>query len=168
MGLDITAYAQLKRAEIPEGVDPWDYADDNNLIHVYNDAEFAAWSRPLTEGYYSVGAVQDGFGAGSYSGYNLWRTSLAKMVHGVRPEKIWDEPEVWKGKPFFEIINFSDCEGTIGTEFCIKLANDFREFAALHPEATLRSSSSDGFDAKYMLFYSAFDFASNGGCVRFH
>ena len=61
----------------------------------------------LLGGYDGVSA-EVGFRAGSYSGYNEWRAILCRMAHGVDPAELWDNPEKYKGKPFFELINFSD------------------------------------------------------------
>lgn len=63
----------------------------------------------------------------SYGGYNVYREWLCYGALGVLPEVVWKDPDAWRGKPFFEQINFSDCEGVIGPNTAAKLAKDYRE-----------------------------------------
>lgn len=103
------------------------------------------------------------FRAGSYSGYNEWRRMLCIAVLGVQPEEVWANQEKYEGRPFNELICFSDCEGTRNAEVSKKLAKDFEEF---------RNRACNGQDEyfieKYNEWAKAFKIASNNGFVVFH
>jgi hypothetical protein len=79
----------------------------------------------------SVPVTEDtSFRAGSYSGYNWWREQLCRFALECEPGELWSDPEAYAGKPFVEMINFSDCEGAIGPRTSAKLAGDFRDHEA--------------------------------------
>lgn len=109
--------------------------------------------------------------AGSYGGYSRWRQMLCNMALGVEPEVVWEYPENFKQSPFFDMINFSDCEGVIGTETCKSLYQDF-----LHnlPGAVAYATRlPENFQGEYWLdkyreWMEAFELASKDGCVDFH
>ena len=65
------------------------------------------------------------FRAGSYGGYNTFRRYLSKGVIGVDVEAVWTFPDTYKDAPMFEMVNFSDCEGILGTGVCKKLHPQF-------------------------------------------
>jgi hypothetical protein len=71
--------------------------------------------------------VEHHFRAGSYGGYNTFRKYLSRALCGVEPEAIWATPEDFKAAPMFEMINFSDCEGILGTGICKKIHPQFVE-----------------------------------------
>ena len=64
--------------------------------------------------------------------------------------------------PFFELINFSDSEGFIGTAVATKLLADFKSF---HDKAEIIG---DRFFEQYKHWQSAMEMASNNGCISFH
>lgn len=108
-----------------------------------------------------------GFRAGSYGGYNHWRDQLAQIAGYPK-----DESEIrpysasaWKANsgPFWELINFSDCEGTIGPENSAKLAKDFADFQSKADE-----HQDEYFRERYSLWRNAFETASQNGAVVFH
>lgn len=102
--------------------------------------------------------------AGSYSGYNEWRTCLSRLGMGVEAGSVWEEPEKYAGKPFYEIVNFSDCEGTIDHATCVKLAEDFRS----HMDRAEHFDSAYFF-ATYKRLAWVFEAAAKiGGYVEFH
>lgn len=79
----------------------------------------------------------DSFRAGSYGGYNGWRRNLAIMAGYNSDSEVWYDWENElervkitgdKMKPFYELINFSDCEGVICSEISKKLYDDFLAF----------------------------------------
>lgn len=78
---------------------------------------------------------QTAFRAGSYSGYNWWREILAKLVGITDINAFWIKTggiNNRKGKePFFELINFSDCEGTLPLRECKRLKKDFDYWSRL-------------------------------------
>lgn len=176
MGLDITAYSNLKRIDAVfnkdgEPVDPTtrepidgDYYQPIHNPH-YDRAD------GLTEGVFRYEKAI-GHRAGSYSGYNLWREELAKLAGwplgsyeffgDVRPSHA---ASAWKATegPFFELINFSDCEGTIGAVTSKKLALDFAEY-----QAKADAHEDEYFRMKYKEWRAAFELAANAGAVNFH
>ena len=72
------------------------------------------------------------------------------------------------GGPFFELINFSDCEGTLGPVVVAKLAQDFAAFQAavdlLPPEAHVGSYR---FASQYANWRRALDLAAQDGAIKF-
>jgi hypothetical protein len=63
---------------------------------------------------------------GSFGDYNQFRRRLAKAALGVKDiEKIWDRPKEFKHDPFFNLICFSDCEGSIDYSVAEALHKDF-------------------------------------------
>ncbi len=168
MGLDITAYSQLRKAAPGEGYHP-DYpgeADyENNYHQFYINPDFPGRADEF-EGrvIYACDGDTHEFRAGSYGGYNAWREELAALA-GYTPRQAWDNPKKYKGKPFYELVNFSDCEGTLGTAVCKKLAKDFDDF-----DANAQSLESDNryFYDRYQEWRKVFHLASDNGAVTFH
>lgn len=157
MGLDVSAYRKIEPVEC--GRYDECYPAHINL-HVTGD--FPVHADGLRSGCY-VGETFDGpLPSRSYSGYNRWREWLSRAALGVTPEEVWDDPEQFAGRPFCELINFSDCEGVIGTQTSAKLAKDFKDHREIIKDA-------DAFDAQTFLeFLTAFEFASDNGAVVFH
>jgi hypothetical protein len=115
-----------------------------------------------------------GFRAGSYGGYNLWRDQLSRFALGVPAEDVWLEPRRYRGKPFAELIDFTDCDGRIGTTVAAKLAEDFathaaraRRFAATLPGADPNGWSPEEWLASYRDFARAFRLAAKDGALTF-
>lgn len=94
------------------------------------------------------------FHAGSYRGYNWWRSKLEKF----------------KGdEAFQELINFADNEGVIGFVVSKKLAVDF----AKYEEEAKEFSKTLGENGEYWLnsyhdWKKAFEIATDNGAVDFH
>src|SRR5216117_1196420 len=114
MGLDITAYRQIKKldCEVKDGepigpnCQPLDWKE---YAHLYSYPPWMDRADGIEDGYYSFAEAMK-FRAGSYSGYNNWRNDLARLAG-------WkDDEEAWKATegPFWELINFADNEGVIG------------------------------------------------------
>lgn len=171
MGLDISAYRKATpiNLEADEDGEPLDpamrkayYNDDltrlYDLREVYQDV-FSAQADGLEPGFYLFEESM-GFRAGSYGSYNMWRRALAE-VGGYTAEDAHDG-KVLAG-PFFELVNFSDCEGTIGPKTSAKLLNDF---VLLKERAESMMSNYDF--QKYEDWTQAFTMASDGGFVSFH
>jgi len=97
------------------------------------------------------------FRAGSYGGYNQWRSELESLVGYATKASDYDSGAFW------ELIVFSDCEGTIGAATSAKLAKDFAEFqqkADQHPD--------EWFRCLYAEWRLAFETAQINGAVSFH
>jgi|APSaa5957512622_1039677.scaffolds.fasta_scaffold71491_2 hypothetical protein len=124
MGLDIHVYPEVnfdERVSQEEGEENWGL-----YTYLYAHTGYPDRHEGIETGYYSKGDEGDdwGFRAGSYSGYSAWRRWLCTLVYGMDIEKFWDEA---KEGPFWELLNFSDCEGFIGPKTSAKLAGDFED-----------------------------------------
>jgi hypothetical protein len=167
MGLDITAYSNIKFVhQLPECKDETGYDDHFRLY--YAGKNFISAGDGLKEGCYCCEGGSFGFRAGSYSNYNDWRGELSKCMLEVSPEVIWKKPEEWRGEPFVELVNFSDCDGFIGPKTSDKLFIDFNNNLEKFLNWTIGRTESDWFIQKYKDWMRAFKIASNGGAVKFH
>ncbi len=128
------------------------------------DLAVLAEDRPIT--------AYHGFRAGSYSGYNWWREQLSKLALRVAPSSVWKTPKKFAAKPFFELINFSDAEGVIGSTTSAKLARDFADHEvklAKLADTKIKDADERGyFLESYGDWRRAFELAARGGFVIFH
>lgn len=175
MGLDIAAYRRLEPIGDDVALDkygaPVHYED---FVCIQNSPDFAGREAPLIDGQWYRYDAFDTFRAGSYSGYGEWRDWLAKVA-GYRPHigpRESDHPNpyaaaAWSAEsgPFWELINFSDCEGVIGSEVATKLTLDFDTFAGRAKAQQVNGFSY--FASLYDRFRDAFRMAADGGCVVF-
>ena len=125
MGLDIYAYSKLKFTE----------EDDDIAVYLLDYDAFPGRAAPLKTGKYDYDESTDVLSM-PYGSYNRWREWLAKLaeaypaVRSRMTQEASHSQGAWNqdGGPFWELINFSDCEGTIGTDACQKLLKDFNEY----------------------------------------
>jgi len=106
-----------------------------------------------------------GFRAGSYGGYNEWRNDLAILAGHESAKEAWNSGA--KGRPFFELIHFSDCEGVMNSLVCAKLAKDFADNQA-KVDAMTDCDDGNWFKEKYAEWRRAFEMAADNGAVEFH
>src|SRR4051794_40853728 len=99
------------------------------------------------------------FIAGCYSRYNRWLEQLGRLAGIPCIDLFWQSP---RPAPFAELLNFTDCDGTIGTAVCEKLAGDFAAWAGQAAHHTERY-----FRERFVFWRHAFDLASQRGCVVF-
>lgn len=162
MGLDITAYSQLKDTGRPFD---WD-KDEGNAYIPHNHPDFAERCTEFTP--WNSLEYEDELRTciGAYSYYGAWREKLAKLA-GYPPvtgrlfphsEGAWASTE----GPFWELIDFTDCDGVLGTTVCQKLAKDFAAY-----EESARLLGDEDFLYTYLQFKAAVEFASDGGAVVF-
>jgi hypothetical protein len=158
MGLDIVAYQGLTKTD----------AEEN--IHVSHN-EFG-YNSDLQTGWYDCEGESFHFRAGSYSGYNSWRRALCEAIHGVSDVEFWKDEENFIGQPFYELINFSDCEGQIGPKVAEKL---YQDFANPENEKKFLDYCKAKFETEYLEefyqanwedFKKAFEIARLGGLVQ--
>jgi hypothetical protein len=121
MGLDIRV---LTHMAFVEKID--DVLLENESEILLQNQSFAPHSVGMRDGYYSF-TLDHSFRAGSYSGYGAWRGRLCELMLGVSQSSVWNTFKYYKGKPFVELINFSDCEGYLSTTICKKLSQDFED-----------------------------------------
>lgn len=162
MGLDITAYEKVTKVSQEQELT---YKED---AHVWINNDFSSHDE-LEEGVkYKREGKELKFRAGSYSGYGAWRRQLAKII-GQDINHIWENPHSYY--PFVELINFSDCEGTIGPQTSAKLAKDFQEWDERAREFGKEENHplpEWGFYVRYKKWREAFELAANTGAVCFH
>jgi hypothetical protein len=114
------------------------------------------------------------FRAGSYSGYNDYRNMLAEAGMGAEDRVIWKQEDKFRGQPFWEQVNFSDCEGTIGPKTSAKLAKDYAENRQKFSDFVLKTVGGDKENHEYYMYLydewaAAFKTAAEtGGLVIFH
>lgn len=152
MGLDVVAYSKLTPAKGGSGV-------------IFNiSGMYAPLPLDVCSGMLYAYEERSGFRAGSYSSYNAWRNELARVAgyepaaNGRYDETVWQST----GGPFWEMINFTDCNGVLGTAVCKKLHSDFVAFR----DIAIRGFS-DGDMLTYEQFETSFKLAADGGCVMF-
>lgn len=171
MGLDTSAYRGLSRylGELDANKEPVD--GDIDGTRLYANPDFPHCAPEIEDGFYQYEEWQDGIGY-PYSYHMRFRDELAKLSGW--PDTTYEQhgrewpsytASAWKatGGPFWELLNFSDCEGAIGTTACVKLARDFAEFQAkadAHPDERFREN--------YATWRRNFEFASDRGAVKFH
>lgn len=167
MGLDLFAYSHL--GEHTGTVDEDGYPADGAGNYLENGArfflnpDFPGRADDIKGGapyLHSGSKVHAGYGYGTY---NRRRDQLAALAgygpEGSAAETCWDYHD---SGPFYELINFSDCEGVIGTAVSAKLAKDFGDFqheADRHPDAAFRDF--------YTQMRGLFEHAAQGGAVCF-
>jgi hypothetical protein len=167
MGLGITWYRGCSPA--PDA-DPDDW---ENVARASVVPEFASCADGIEHGGLFTFEKSGGFRAGSYSGYNDWREELAKLAGYPALEDAGGEHRkphssaAWVGAvaedaPFLPLVDFSDCEGTIGPQTSARLAKDF----AAHQTKADRIGGY--FAEKYTQWRNAFEQAQHGGFVDFH
>src|SRR5262245_5942764 len=168
MGLDIHAASHLRYLRpMPEGADYHRLEEEVNAQgNSLNEAYFLLF--PNDEGWeeqlggmepglyeYTLDTHQHHFRGGSYGAYNEWRDRLSRYALDVPPKAKWDA-----GRPFVELINFTDCDGSIGTRVAAKLAADFHTHAAEFERFVTGAVDADGCLYLYRAFATAFDLAS--------
>jgi hypothetical protein len=167
MGLDITAYSKVELLETLPDYDAYyeKYEDDSDTTqYVYADQDFPARLTPIVGGgVYKIHGERSGFHAGSYSGYGEWRNDLALMALGLEARAVWNNRAGFAGCAFYELIDFSDCEGIIGTTAAQKLAADFDRF-----QDKADQDDSSYFREKYALWRKACHLAADSGFIYFH
>lgn len=176
MGLDITYYSKLTPidAVFDEDGEPINPQTREPLECDYcQPIENPHYDRSdgLARGVYAYEDC-DGFRAGSYSGYNRWREQLAELAGWAlgsyrQYDKDWPShaASAWDSEsgPFWELICFSDCEGTIGAKTSAKLAADFAEH-----QSKADAHEDERFRDLYAKWREAFESAANAGAVLFH
>jgi hypothetical protein len=156
MGIDFRAYRNLAPAVgvVRNDDNEWTrdgvYAEDVAGLR-QNDPCFEARGEGLDLNAPHAGDVMGNEPHWSYSGYNRLREMLAEFAGYPLTErkdrifgiKMRHDAGAWSAKegPFWELINFTDCDGTLGPKACSKLRDDFRSYAeraAAHPDEAFR------------------------------
>ena len=167
MGLDVTAFSKVKRLRDLDG--DGDYNLDECFLPGNEGPVFSTRAADVPGGVYSYTAKLAVFSR-SYGTYSHWRDALAKLAGYAAHPTEQDSAHIhsrtaWEAEegPFWELINFTDCDGTLGTTVCQKLLTDFDAFAE-RAELALDGWVRD----VYRSFHAAFRLAADGGAVKFH
>ena len=160
MGLDISVYSKIERVH-----------EDEANIFIRRAIPEIDQAKDIEEGEYKNSEICEShhFRAGSYSGYNHFRDLLCNIMHGVQAETLWEKPEVFEGKEFYSLINFSDCEGQFGPTVSKKLHEDFVNHREKFVKGVEGKEPYDGYYTRvYDDFMLGFEIASKGGVLLFH
>ena len=134
MGVDISAIKlgkYIKREMTNDEYLKLEEELDGNIVHVSCDDFSMNHLSKFNEGYYEVedwGDDNDPHIGIPYSSYNDFRNQVCYMANGVQDSCIWMRPNEYKGKPFVEMVNFTDCNGSFDYEIAKKLLKDFNDF----------------------------------------
>lgn len=185
MGLDISAYSEIQIVKFSKrhSDSRYDKGWHDGIINPHFPHAVPLEMRPHN---YIVFDLAEGsksytFSAGSYSGYGLFRSTLAgaflgtKDLYMARDEENgdWDLVHNSEGKPFYEMINFSDCDGVFLGPVCEKLYNDFKANREHYTFALSENNPYPAWEVSYFMrkyddFTKAFNLARQNGIVVFH
>jgi len=182
MGLDIMAISNLeKKHKLSEEQKalPWEFQPAKKATRITIDAtpygsEHGGFNKceDMEGGKYAETneTTEHHFRAGSYSGYNRFRKLLSDGVAGVDPHALWENEDQYKDSQMFEMINFSDCEGILGTGVCKKLYPQFLENRDKFENYLKTIMSEDGDTIRWEMstyddFTEAFRLGSQNGIV---
>jgi hypothetical protein len=161
MGLDISAYSRIQKVE----------DTDEASIYIRRNIPELDQGQDIEEGEYKEAddCEAHGFRAGSYSGYGVFRNLLSEKIHGVSSKEIWENPEIFSDKEFYNLINFSDCEGFFGPCVSKKLHQDFIDNREKFTASIQEVNPYPGYyERVYDDFTLGFEIASKGGVLLFH
>lgn len=141
MGIAITVYLNLVEVNpVHSAYDEDSELNDDKYVEFYDNPDFPGRispfkGRPVVYEYSKSSDISISM---PYSTYNAWREQLA-MIAGYTPvlcpdrNRLRHDAAVWAAGsgPFYELINFSDCEGTIGTDVAKKLVGDFVKYRSV-------------------------------------
>jgi len=135
MGLDILAISNLRliTPEVKAALDrlPEISVGDEPTLTITELSKEASHCRctDMENGdyYRTEDSEEYDFRAGSYSSYGDFRREISETFLNSTPARVWSYPKSYEGHPFYELVDFSDCEGVLGTEVCAKLHKDFVE-----------------------------------------
>lgn len=161
MGLDIFAIGKAKKISDDVNIDFKDLDAEGEVVRVMVNNSFSSHDH-ITDGIYSYEGDSLEFRAGSYGTYGGFRSDLCVLANKFSPNVIWNNPGVYEGAAFYELINFSDCEGVIGPTSASKLLSDFKRH---REEFMVEQDLWEG--EKYDNWIKALEIASNDGMLIF-
>lgn len=100
----------------------------------------------------------------AYSSFGEWRRKLARSVLGMDLSAVWADPDAFRGRPLFELLNFADNEGVIGPAAAADLLADFREHRDVIPSDEIEFPGITPLPDRWI---QGLELAADGGLVRF-
>lgn len=180
MGLDITAYKNLKVVENPQ-IDEegelinWETEWKAGVSMEWSEKHFKGRGEGINPNTVYTWEDSIGFRAGSYSGYGAWRNTLEAFAKTILPIKFECDSNgnvglvgVNNKNLFEELINFADNEGVIGYIVAKKLYKDFVDNEEKAEEFSKNLKDDGYWFVKYQDWKEAFEYASQHGAVDFH
>jgi hypothetical protein len=161
MGLDIVAFEKAKLLSENFEATPEEIDFEGEVFRIKINSHFKSHDH-LVSGIYAPGGGVIEFSGGSYGTYNGFRYDLCMLAHNVDPQRVWNSKEIFEGGDFFELINFSDCDGAIGPTTARKLFYDFKK----HREA-YHLENNEWDNERYDDWMKAMELASNDGVLIF-
>jgi len=156
MGLEITAYENLIITN-----------NKKDKEFYFSEKTFEQEDRIIGECFVTYDDAC-GFSAGSYRNYNLFRNILCESINNLKDHELWElavkDTEKAKSLPFYWLINFSDCDGYIGSSFCEILYKNFCDYEVVFKERI----KDEYFISIYNEFKNAFELSKNNGIIIFH
>ncbi len=162
MGLDVTAHehAELLPSHEWNGEECWEAGH----VLAFSLPVFSQSLRGLVDNAEYLVSGRTEHLHDSYGGHSFFRELLARTVLHVEPEEVWNNPSDYVNAPFYELINFSDCEGVIGPIAADDLQADFEHFSA-----EIEKSWEPGWYLdQYRHWHKVFALAAKTGLVQFH
>jgi hypothetical protein len=157
MGLDVAIYGRPSPVACSPG------CENDDHIDLSPTRAFPRHFEGLPTGHFTALSKMR-FRAGSYSGYGDWRDWLSSTFLRAKPLAVWEHPDQFADRPFYWLVDFSDCDGTIGPVVCRKLAVDFR----VNLERAMQEATDDWRMTLYCRFMAGFELASDGGFAQWH
>lgn len=161
MGLHIFAIEKALKLSDDFSADFESFDVEGEIFRAKVNPSFASHDH-LTTGIYVSEGASISFSAGSYGSYNDFRSDLSMIVNQVPSNVIWNNPDLYEDSDFYELINFSDCEGVIGPDTANKLLSDFKRH---REEFMIERDVWDG--EKYDNWIKALEIAGNDGMLIF-
>lgn len=179
MGLDVDYFKNVRRVDclVDEDGEPLSKLDGSPIdssdycVRAYANPDFPGRADGVEDRAWYLCEEEGEVRSGGYGGYNAWREQLAKLAGYEEAEhEAWGVRQrlhaasAWAATsgPFWELIMFSDCEGTIGPVVSTKLAKDFADYDE-------RAKAIGGrFYEEYESWRDAFAAVAGNGFVNFH
>lgn len=168
MGVAIYGYKHIEPTDQFGWVDDW----NERIVPVYTykefrhaldgmpdqDREFEEYGTTFVGGRaYKVGGSSKNTFKRSYSGYSAFRRELCRAFLLAEPEDVWEMPGVFKAAPFYDLINFSDCEGTFGPVASRRIADNFNNHGNPFDKDDAFGRNYDGYKELKEIFNHAAD-----------
>ncbi len=176
MGLDIIAYSKLEPKRDDRVAEVMDslFIPQGEWVIEFQENEERPRCQDMKPGTWHMTDETKSmdFRAGAYSTYNTFRRILANAILGVTPETVWENEDDFENSPFYEIINFSDCEGAFGPCDSEKLHHDFVNHEKQFKEYIIEEMGKYDTDVEwysriYDNFTEAFKLAADDGVLIF-